>query len=485
LNLKSRVIAAAAAVTLVGGGAAGALAATSAGAATPSCGSSCTDIFSHQFGTFRQPNFILDVFRQTARPGTPIILFRTSNSDPAEDFSAEFNGLASDFYAAGFVAPALAMRYGCTHGAIVSNGQQITCDHGAVDDPAFEIEYAPDGVNSGLCVGVAATASANEKVTLQGCGVSSRTVWIVDTADQAKITKAGVPLINGSDNNFSHPFVLTYPKNAYPTDIPRVSLTVSNLTGSTQPGGFLPVIGTINSGQLWSAAGGATGPSPVPSPVPHPSTSVSPTPTPTPTVTVPAGTASAVTKVTGDPDSGAHGYWASDAFTRTVSVTKGGAAALGNCPGTPAGGSCFHYTGSLSDAGTFTTLVGANSPNAGTLIKGQVTGTMNGGGEYSFYASNGTPNGSLVLTALNDGCTTGSTSSQCAVDAAAVAGADTVGGWVRQFFPLGTHFSGGSALVGTTWGWTYLTTSPCVSPAQQYVDAAAGVTGDILGALGC
>ena len=28
-------------------------------------------------------------------------------------------------------------------------------------------------------------------------------------------------VITGSDTNFSHPFVLTYPSNGYPTDIPR------------------------------------------------------------------------------------------------------------------------------------------------------------------------------------------------------------------------------------------------------------------------
>ena len=42
-----------------------------------------------------------------------------------------------------------------------------------------------------------------------------------------------VPLINGSDTNFSHPFVLTYPDNGFPTDMPRPQLIVTNLTGSS------------------------------------------------------------------------------------------------------------------------------------------------------------------------------------------------------------------------------------------------------------
>ena len=83
------------------------------------------------------------------------------------------------------------------------------------DDAAFEVQYSPYGVDSGLCTGVAATAVAGEKVTLEPCGVSSKTVWIVDprTARSATVT---FPLINGSDTNFSQPFVLTYPGSGYP-----------------------------------------------------------------------------------------------------------------------------------------------------------------------------------------------------------------------------------------------------------------------------
>ena len=39
-------------------------------------------------------------------------------------------------------------------------------------------------MDSGLCMGVAATAFNDEGVTLQPCGVSSKTVWILDTYDQ-------------------------------------------------------------------------------------------------------------------------------------------------------------------------------------------------------------------------------------------------------------------------------------------------------------
>ena len=72
-------------------------------------------------------------------------------------------------------------------------------------------------MDSGLCVGVAATAAQGSDVSLQPCGVSSKTVWITDTIDTPATLRGGyVPLINGSDTNFSHPFVLTYPKQRLP-----------------------------------------------------------------------------------------------------------------------------------------------------------------------------------------------------------------------------------------------------------------------------
>ena len=104
MSIKSKVLAAAATLTLVGGVAVtGALTAGTASAATPSCGSACVNIFSKDFGTVRSPNFTVDVWRQAAKVGQPIILFKTSNSDPALDFTVSFQGTVSDFCAAGIV----------------------------------------------------------------------------------------------------------------------------------------------------------------------------------------------------------------------------------------------------------------------------------------------------------------------------------------------------------------------------------------------
>jgi len=248
MSIKSKVFAAAAAMTLVGGvGATAAL--TAANAATPSCGSYCVDVFSHQFGTHRSPNFVLDVLRQGARVGQPIILFRTSYSDPAEDFTASFSGTVADFYAAGLVSSAVALHYGCDP---ASPAPFHDCAGTAANDPAFELEYAPYGVDSGLCMGVGTTAAQGTKVALEPCGASAKTVWIIDTADSpATIGHDYVPLINGSDTNFSHPFVLTYPKNGFPTDTPRPQLFTQNLTGFSH--GFGSPIGSVQDNQLWGA----------------------------------------------------------------------------------------------------------------------------------------------------------------------------------------------------------------------------------------
>ncbi len=246
MSIKSKVLAAAATLALVGGvGTAGALTAGTASAATPSCGPVCVNIFSYQFGTHFSPNYTVDVLRQGQKVGQPIILFRTANYDPALDWTADFQGTVADFFAAGLVSSAVALHYG----GLAAGFPNLL---------AFEIQYAPFGVDSGLCMGLAATAFSDEGVTLQPCGVSAKTVWILDTLDQeftAAWAHGYIPLINGSDTNFSQPFVLTYPANGYPTDMPRPQLVVQNLLGfSFHPGNLF---GTgANANQLWGATFG-------------------------------------------------------------------------------------------------------------------------------------------------------------------------------------------------------------------------------------
>jgi len=313
MSITSKVLATAATLALVGGvGTAGVLGtAATANAATPSCGNSCIDLFSPLFGTYgpSQSGFAMDVWRQHIKIGQPIILFRSSQYDPAEDFVAEYDGLVSNFASAGLVSANVALHYG---GA--ADCAPFTTGQPCADDPAFEIEYAPYGVDSGLCVGLASTASQEEGVTLQNCGVSGRTVWIADIglypASSASSTETVynlltcpqgtrppspkcttttgsttvevpaspassclgfgafsnsgsgaddpaacfffyAPLINGSDTNFSHPYVLSYPTSGYPTDQPRPELQVTELTGFSN--GFGPIVGNVDENQLWGS----------------------------------------------------------------------------------------------------------------------------------------------------------------------------------------------------------------------------------------
>jgi hypothetical protein len=62
---------------------------------------------------------------------------------------------------------------------------------------------------------------------------------------------AGPPVIDGSDTNFSQPFVLDYPHNGFPTDSPRPQLLVNNLTGFSS-GTILNQTGIIDT-QEWGA----------------------------------------------------------------------------------------------------------------------------------------------------------------------------------------------------------------------------------------
>jgi hypothetical protein len=212
MSIKSKVLAAAATLTMVGGlGAVSAAGALSANAATPSC------------GPHYSPNYVLDVFQQRARVGQPIILYRTSNTDPAEDFTISAQGTVADFYAAGLASAALNLHY--------------------ANDQAYEVEYTPYGAYTGLCMGVATTAMNLTPVSLQPCGVSSKTLWVVDSSQT--IRGGYVPLINGSDTNFSNPFVLHYPGNGYPTDIPRPQLNTYNLQRYSR--------GQVFDNEMWGA----------------------------------------------------------------------------------------------------------------------------------------------------------------------------------------------------------------------------------------
>jgi hypothetical protein len=240
MSIKGKVMAAAAVMTLVGGvSAVGTLAAQ---AATPSCYEHCVDLFSQKFSQ----SFVLDVQLQQAKAGQPIRLYRASNGDAGEDFFLSRSGRVSTFVADGLVSSAVAAHYGggCSRVSSVTGH----CVAHYANDWAYQIEYAPDGVPSNLCVGLQGTVGDGTKVVLEPC-VSPVTTWVVDA--NATLGNASVPLVNGSDTNTSDPYVLNYPGSAAPFLMPTPQLTTWQL--QRYPNGH------VFNNQLWSADFGQVG----------------------------------------------------------------------------------------------------------------------------------------------------------------------------------------------------------------------------------
>ena len=218
--MRSYLKVAALALTAAVAGAA-AVTAPAAMAATPSCGSSCVEPFVAANGA----KFDLDVFKQGQNVGQPVILFQRSNDDPALDWNISDEGTVDQFLAAGLVTKAFALQYG--------------------NLDAYEIEYAPYGADTGLCMGTAALTPLfnGMKVSLQPCGETSATVWAVLPVS-GKYSEA----ISGADANFAEPYVLTYPAGASPTQTPRPQLYVHTQQQFAN--------GTDYDNELWSATDG-------------------------------------------------------------------------------------------------------------------------------------------------------------------------------------------------------------------------------------
>ena len=257
MSIKSKLLVAATTLSLLGGvGVAGALTAGSASAATPSCGPTCINLYNQQFGKA----FYQDVFRQSIKLNQPVILFRSSDSDPALDFTSNlladvstpsclFGTTSTGACVGGITLPftPLTVAQLCKLGGGLGAG---TCARYA-SDWVWETQYSPYGVNSGLCVGVA-TAVSGAPVSLQPCGVSAKTWWISDNAH--RYFHKGhfyTPWVNAASTNFTQPLVLTYPTNGYPTDKPRPQLTATTQTTFSS--------GAPAQNQMWGVCVGEVG----------------------------------------------------------------------------------------------------------------------------------------------------------------------------------------------------------------------------------
>jgi len=188
-------------------------------------------------------------------------------------------------------------------------------------------------------------------------------------------------------------------------------------------------------------------------------------------VTPYASTAS--TAISNRPDSGVHGNWADDNFTRTATVNLVSEVALSYCGGTTGTGHCYHWTGTITDKGTFTTIVADTSPGNGDLNGGSaptmgeaITGSMTGSYSYDFYSSWKSANRKLVPATEDD-------------QGNAPNGRSTTDAWLEQFFGAGAKFfenGAASNSLGTTGRWAY--TAPlgadkaCPRVSSSWVDSS-------------
>jgi hypothetical protein len=215
VSIKMKLLAAAATLSILGGVSA------SANAATPQCGLLCGSVFSRELGSYTQPGPVEAVLGGVARVGQPVILKPASGSDPSQDIIPHGQPV-SEFYAAGMVSADVNSHYGSLLGV-----QQ---------------EYAPFGIGTELCVGLAKVAYQNEGLTLQPCDVSPRTVWIIDTPD------SHVPLyfaiVNASTRKFDRPFAMDLRRDEVVNDRKTLQIHVRRLK-------FLTNAKILPDSQLW------------------------------------------------------------------------------------------------------------------------------------------------------------------------------------------------------------------------------------------
>jgi hypothetical protein len=215
MSIKMKLLGAAATLSILGG------VSTSANAATPECGMMCGSVFSRELGSYAQTGPVEAVLGGVARVGQPVILKPPSRSDPSQDIIPEGQSV-SDFFEAGLVSADVNSHYGSLMGV-----QQ---------------RYAPFGIGTDLCVGLAKVAYQNEGLTLQPCDVSARTVWIIDTPD------SHVPMyfaiVNASTTKFERPFAMDLRRDEIVNDRKTLQIHVRRLK-------FLTDDKILPDSQLW------------------------------------------------------------------------------------------------------------------------------------------------------------------------------------------------------------------------------------------
>jgi hypothetical protein len=150
-------------------------------------------------------------------------LKRANKFDPTQDIMPDGpfpNATVSDFYAEGMVSAEANRHYGHLL--------------------AVQQEYAPLGMETGLCVGLARVRQ-NEGLTLQPCSVPGTTVWVVQT--DLAIPPGYFPIINAATTDFRRPFAMHLPRNEVASGKP-LQMQARRLQ-------FLTGADTLRARQLW------------------------------------------------------------------------------------------------------------------------------------------------------------------------------------------------------------------------------------------
>ena len=166
MSIKSKVLAAAATLTLLGGARRGQRAHSSA-----QRGHAVVRPLLHRHLQPRVRHAPPPELRaRRAAPGRPRSTSRSSCTAPATATRRKTSPSPSRARSSDFLrAPSAGVRR-CAEPALLGTTR------------AFEIEYSPYGVNSGLCVGVGEHRRPTaRRSSLQPCGASAKTVWVVDS----------------------------------------------------------------------------------------------------------------------------------------------------------------------------------------------------------------------------------------------------------------------------------------------------------------
>jgi hypothetical protein len=158
--------------------------------------------------------------------------------------------------------------------------------------------------------------------------------------------------------------------------------------------------------------------------------------------------------------------WATDAFLRSVTVTRDHAADNSHCNSAAA---CWFYTFTLTDTGSFQTVDGKPTPNGtGGTISGVSGGTMQGTAVGSFYADSDAPAAANVPATANGDSKPASTTA-----------------WATLTLPGSAHTFGVKL---TAYGWTYADTATCEQWVDQITpgdDGQSAGDGNITGSVHC